>query len=208
MTVDPMHNRPINPSKSRMNQRVLRCLGIVAVAVAVGAAPVTAGAGASSDNLLELAAKGGLSVGVGFDVSPLHWELIAPPDSISSSKTAESRMLADPEPLGRAVSFDIKLKWPTADLPIEPYVVLGPALFVNRPQELSSLIGIPADPVLRLGAKAGAGFNWRLSKDATLFGSYDVTTTTVDGFTSPGTKAPAPNAPTGYDLLYGVRFHY
>jgi hypothetical protein len=121
---------------------------------------------------------------------------------------AESRMLADPEPRGRAVSFDIKLKWPTADLPIEPYVVLGPALFVSQPQELSSLIGIPADPVLRLGAKAGAGFNWRLSKDATLFGSYDVTTTTVDGFTSAGTKSPAPNAPTGYDLLYGVRFHY
>jgi hypothetical protein len=87
------------------------------------------------------------------------------------------------------------------ELPFEPYVVLGPALFVNQPQEL-------ADPVLRLGAKAGAGFNWRLSKDATLFGSYDVTTTTVDGFTSPGAKAPAASVPTGYDLLYGVRFRY
>jgi len=106
------------------------------------------------------------------------------------------------------MSFDIKLKWPMVELPIEPYLVLGPALFVDQSQELSSLIGIPADPVLRLGAKAGAGFNWRLSKDATLFGSYDVTTTTVDGFTSPGAKAPAASGPTGYDLLYGVRFRY
>ncbi len=191
-----------------MNQRVLRCLGIVAVTVAVSAAPVKAGAGASSDNLLELAAKGGLSVGLGFGVSSLHWELLAPPDAIAASKTAESRMLADREPRGRAMSFDIKLKWPMVELPIEPYLVLGPALFVDQSQELSSLIGIPADPVLRLGAKAGAGFNWRLSKDATLFGSYDVTTTTVDGFTSPGAKAPAASGPTGYDLLYGVRFRY
>ena len=176
-----------------MNQRLLRCLGIVAAIVAAGAAPVRTEAGASSDNLLELAAKGGPSVGLGFGVSPLHWELIAP---------------GDREPRGRAVSFDIKLKWPTAELPIEPYLVLGPALFVDQPQELSSLTGIPADPVLRLGAKAGAGFNWRLSKDATLFGSYDITTTTVDGFTSAGAKAPAAALPTGYDVLYGVRFRY
>ena len=178
-----------------MNQRLLRCLGIVAAIVAAGAAPVRTEAGASSDNLLELAAKGGPSVGLGFGVSPLHWELIAPPGG-------------DREPRGRAVSFDIKLKWPTAELPIEPYLVLGPALFVDQPHDLSSLTGIPADPVLRLGAKAGAGFNWRLSKDATLFGSYDITTTTVDGFTSPGAKAPAAAPPTGYDVLYGVRFRY
>ncbi len=170
--------------KSRMNQGVWRCLGIVAVIVAAGAAPVRTEAGPSSDNLLELAAKGGPSVGLGFGVSPLHWELI------------------------RAVSFDIKLKWPTAELPIEPYLVLGPALFVDQPHEFSSLTGIPADPVFRLGAKAGAGFNWRLSKDATLFGAYDITTTTVDGFTPQGAKAPAAALPTGHDVLYGVRFRY
>ena len=73
---------------------------------------------------------------------------------------------------------------------------------------LSSLTGIPADTVLRLGAKAGAGFNWRLSRDAALFGSYDITTTTVDGFTSPGAKAPATALPSGYDVLYGVRLRY
>lgn len=191
-----------------MNQRVLRWLGILAVTALAAAGPVRAESGASSDNLVELAAKGGPSVALGFGVSPLHLELIPPPEAAPGSTAAESRMLGDREPRGRAVSFDIKLKWPTAELPIEPYLVLGPALFVDQLQELSSPIGIPADPVLRLGAKAGAGFNWRLSKDATLFGSYDVTTTTADRFTSPGTKAPTASTPTGYDLLYGVRFRY
>ena len=104
------------------------------------------------------------------------------------------------------MSFDLKLRWPTADLPIEPYLVLGPALFVEQPQDLSGLSAVPGDPTFRLGAKAGAGFNWRLNRDATLFGSYDVTTTT-DGVASRGARAPADGTP-GYDLLYGVRFRY
>jgi len=84
--------------------------------------------------------------------------------------------------------------------------VLGPALFVDQPQDLSSLTAVPGDPTFRIGAKAGAGFNWRLNKDATLWGSYDVTTTT-DGLASRGVKAPGTGTP-GYDLLYGVRFRY
>jgi hypothetical protein len=179
----------------------------MAVAVVLGAPPVRTEAGPSSDNLLELAAKGGPSVGLGFGVAPLHLELIPPPEAAPGA-TAESRTLADLEPRGRAVSFDLKLRWPKADLPIEPYLVFGPALLVDQPQELSSLIGIPADPVLRLGAKAGAGFNWRLGKDAVLFGSYDVTTSTADRFSAPGGKGSAAGGSVGYDLLYGVSFGF
>ena len=173
--------------------------------VAVSATPVTTEAGASSDNLLELATKAGPSVGLGFGVSPLHWEPIAPPETVAGA--AESRLLSDREPRGRALSFDLKLRWPTADLPIEPYVVLGPALFVDQPPDLS-MTAIPGDPVVRLGAKAGAGFNWRLGKDATLFGSYDITTPAPDRFGYPGSRAPAASTSPGYDLLYGVRFRY
>jgi hypothetical protein len=189
---------------SAVNGRVSSWLAILVVTVGVvaAAAPTSVLAGASSDNLLELATRGGASVGLGFGVSPLHWEPLVPPESVAGSAVAE-RLLG--EPRGRAVSFDLKLRWPTADLPIEPYLVLGPALFVEQPQDLS-LTAVPADPTYRVGAKAGAGFNWRLNKDATLFGSYDVTTTT-DGLASRGVKAPAAGAP-GYDLLYGVRFRY
>ena len=200
----------MDPSKSHMNRRRLRWLGIVTLTVAMGAAPATTLAGASSDALLELAAERGPSLSLGFGVTPLHWELIAPPPSVPGTRAAESAMLADLEPRGRAVSLDVKLRWPWADwtTPLEPYVVLGPALFIDRPQDATSLVGIQADPVLRLGVKAGAGFNWRLSKDTTLFGSYDVTTTGVGDVTSPGAKAPAASGMSGYDVLYGVRFRY
>jgi hypothetical protein len=198
----------IGPSKTRMNQGFLRWVGIVAVAVAVGTAPVVAEAGPSSDNLLQLAAKDGPSVGFGFGVAPLHWELLALPEAIPGSTATESRLLWDREARGKAVSFDITLKWPTEKLPIEPYVFIGPALLVDQPQELSNPTAVPADSVFRLGAKAGAGFTWRLTKEATLFGSYDVTTSAVDGLTSAGAKAPGTSTPTGYDLLYGVRFRY
>ena len=189
-----------------MNHYFVRWVAVVAMVVVVGAGPVRTEAGASSDNLLELAAKGGPSLGLSFGVLPLHLELIPPPETGLGS-AAESRMPTDAEPRGRAVSFDLKLKWPTGELPIEPYLVLGPALFVDQPHEMSGLIGIPADPILRLGAKAGAGFNWRLGKDATLFGSYDLTTSTVDRFSVPG-KGSAAGGSVGHDLLYGVRFGF
>jgi hypothetical protein len=186
---------------STLKRRGSSCLAIVALTIAVGGTPAPVLAGASSDNLLELAGKSGASVGLGFGVSPLHWEPVAPPEGLAGSAAAE-RLLG--ESRGKAVSFDLKLRWPTADLPIEPYLVLGPALFVEQPQDLSGLSVVPGDPIYRIGAKAGAGFNWRLNKDATLFGSYDVTTTTEG---SRGVKTPAPGTP-GYDLLYGVRFRY
>jgi len=185
----------------------VRWLAIAALTFALGAAPVTTQAGSSSDNLLNLASQSNSAFGFGFGVSPLHWELLAPPEPVSGATASENRMLGDPQSRGKAVSFDMKLRWPTGDTPFEPYVVLGPALFVEPPQEFSTLIGSQADPVYRLGAKAGAGFNWRLSKDATLFGVYDMTRATGESFTPPGTKGPATGS-TGYDVLYGVRFRY
>jgi hypothetical protein len=187
-----------------MTPHQVRWLAIAALTLAAGAAPITAQAGSPSDNLLDLASGSNSAVGFGFGVSPLHWEPLPQPESVSSS--GENRILGD-VPRGKAVSFDMKLRWPTGDTPFEPYVVLGPALFVEQPQEFSTLLGSQADPVYRVGARAGAGFNWRLSKDATLFGSYDMTRATGEGFTAPGTKAPAGGA-TGYDVLYGVRFRY
>jgi len=187
-----------------MKRHHVRWLAIAALTAALGGVPITTQAGSSSENLLDLASQRNSPFGFGFGVSPLHWEPLPPPETSSS---AESRILGD-VPRGKAVSFDMKLRWPTGDTPFEPYVVLGPALFVEQPQEFSTLLGSQADPVYRVGARAGAGFNWRLSKDATLFGSYDMTRATGEGFTAPGTKGPATGSSTGYDVLYGVRFRY
>jgi len=193
-----------------MKRRYSRWLPCVALAVAVSAAPVSTEAGAASDNLLDLAGQRGPAFGLGFGVSPLHFELITPPEAIPGSTAAETRALGDLELHGQAISLDVKLRWPTTEVPIEPYVSFGPALFIDRPQDLSALVGLPGDPMYRIGAKAGAGFNWRLGKDATLFGSYDLTTTKVEGLGlgSPAGKMPGSGSSTGYDVLYGVRFRY
>jgi hypothetical protein len=191
-----------------MSRRCRRWLGLVTLTIAMAAAPTATLAGATSDALLDLAADRGPSLGLAVGVSPLHWALIAPPLSVSGARAAESVLPAELEPGGRAVSLDIKLRWPGAEAttPLEPYVVLGPALLIDRPHEGPSLTGIQGDPVLRLGVKAGAGFNWRLGKDTTLFGAYDITTTSVGDV--PGAKAPAAGGMSGYDILYGVRLRY
>ena len=190
-----------------MRQQSALWLGIL-TAIVVAVAPGKTQAGPSADNLLELAGRGGPSASLGFGVSPLHWELIAPLPGIGASTSVESRPLVDREPLGRAVSLDFKLRWPTAILGIEPYLVLGPALLVEQPHDPSDLLGGPADPSVRVGAKAGAGFNWQLTTGTTLFGSYDLTTTGVDALNGSRTKAPATVTPTEHELLYGVRFRY
>jgi hypothetical protein len=189
-----------------MKRRAALWLGMVAVIVLV--APTTHAGPSSSDNLLELAGKGGPSASLGFGVSPLRWELVAPLPGIAASTAAEGRTLADQDPLGRAVSVDFKLKWPAAEFGLEPYVVLGPALLVEQRYNPSDLTAAPSDPTFRLGAKAGAGFNWHLSGGATLFGSYDVTTAGADAFSASRTRTPATGVPTEHELLYGVRFRY
>jgi len=187
-----------------MKRHHVRWLAIAALIVGIGLTPITTQAGSSSsDNLLDLASPSNSTVGFGFGVSPLRWEALPPTETPASG---ESRILGD-LPRGKAVSFDMKLRWPTGDTPFEPYVVLGPALFVTQPTEFSTLLGSQIDPTYRLGARAGAGFNWRLGKDATLFGSYDMSRATGEGVVAPGTKAPASGA-TGYDVLGGVRFRY
>ena len=196
----PVHNAPVDTHRAR---RSIRWLAIVALTLIIGGAPAMAHAGPSSDSLLELAGDRGPSVSFGFGVSPLRWEDFTLPAPLPGTKTTESAMLVDPDARGRAVSLDIKLRWPGAEPKtlLEPYLVFGPALVVDGLHNAT-------DPVLRLGAKAGAGFNWRLGEDTTLFGSYDLTTTDVGGLMSPGASAPAGSATTGYDVLYGVRFRY
>jgi hypothetical protein len=186
--------------------RIAQWLGIVAVAV-VGLVPVPAAAGTPSENLLELAGRSGPSAGLGFGISPLRWDVLAPPDAVVDPPTGGSRILAERDPGSRAVSLDVKLRWPTSELPFEPYLFVGPALVVDQPYDVAAMLGTPTDPRVRLGARAGAGFNWRLTRDATLFGLYDVTTTD-DRLGVPGARTPASSSPTTYDLLYGVRIRY
>jgi hypothetical protein len=155
--------------------------------------PATTRAGSTSDSTPDRLTEVGPGIHLGLGVAPLRWEVVPPPLALG----------ADPDVQSTALSFDVKLTWPGAERSIlEPYLAFGPALFVVEPDYVSRMLGTHVDPAFRLGAKAGAGLNWRLGKDATLFGAYEVTTP------SPGARAPADSGIGGYDFTYGLRLRY
>ncbi|HEY2992446.1 MAG TPA: hypothetical protein VGM22_06525 [Methylomirabilota bacterium] len=157
--------------------------------------PMTALAAPPSTPVLEHLTDLGGALSLGFGVTPLRPEL-APPVPGPPELSLQSS----------ALSFDLKLRWPGSDVlkSVEPYLVLGPALFVVEPDYVSRLLGTRVDPTLRLGTKAGAGVNWHLGKDVTLFGAYESTT----GGASPFGKTSGDPAVTGYDFTYGIRVRY
>lgn len=176
---------------------------VVALLVTVVAVPVTTFAGSDSEPFLERLLDTGASA-FSFGVSePSFWDLGAP------ANLGERERALNADPRGKAISFDLKLKWPGAEtMPVEPYVTLGPALIVSDPDSFAALAGSAVDPGVRLGAKVGGGLNWRLGKDTTLFGAYGFTTDSPNGLLtdSPRTHGDAGN--TGFDLMYGIRFRY
>jgi hypothetical protein len=146
---------------------------------------------------------------VGFGVSALRPQLPAPLAAVPGGQVAESGRPADLDSHGTALSFDFTLRWPGVEaLPLQPYLTVGPALFVVEPDYLGRVLGTRVDPAYRLGAKAGAGLNWRLGRDVTLFGAYEVTTPADSALPSLGAKPSADAAIGGYDFSYGVRFRY
>lgn len=149
---------------------------------------------------------GGGTVGFGIDVSPLRpWSSVrlAPADS---GVVDQRYQLVDP---GTAVSFDLKLSWPSNDhptlrTPLQPYVMLGPALLMPEPN--LRLVGPPPDRPITLGVRAGAGVNWPVDQNATLFGEYRYTHGASDTLLHFGGKSASEVG--GFDLLYGVRFRF
>jgi hypothetical protein len=171
-----------------------------------GAAAVPGGSpGAILGHLTE-----GSAVRLGFGVAPLRSQLGLGTGPILGADASERGRNGDADARGTAVSFDLALTWPGAagTGQVEPYVALGPALFVIEPDYAGRLLGTRVDPALQLGAKASAGVKWRLGKRTTLFGAYEVTAAPQGGFTAPGGKTPADTGLTGHDFTYGLRFLY
>jgi hypothetical protein len=183
--------------------------GLAALVLAFAAVPATVSAEAASEGVLErlLGSASAFSLGVG--AASARWEL-APVDLTLPGAQASERVRAlDVDPHGKAISFDLRVKWPGAETtPLEPYVAIGPALFVVEPDAVGTLLGTRVDASVRLGAKVGAGLNWRLGKDTTFFSAYEFTTAGPGGHLSLGPRTPADAGLTGYDLTYGVRFRY
>ena len=180
---------------------------LAALVLALGPGPGAAGAGpdpvggSTAASVLEHLTDGGSAIRLGFGVAPLRGPLAPTPAPVPGVQEGETATM---------VSFDLNLTWPGAGRSsvLEPYLVLGPALFVVEPDFAGRLLGTRVDPTLQLGARAGAGLNWRVGKRTTLFGGYEITTTTPGGFASSGPKGPAESGISGYDFTYGLRFLY
>jgi len=216
----------VNKSRSGASNRHMKPSAAAALGAAVLLA-ITLGAGSRSfawspaEADLEVATPSGpatvlerlndvsSAIRLGLDVTPLRPQL-TPPIGALGVLGGEGIRPFDHEARGTALSFDLTLAWPGAAKtgPFEPYVAVGPALFVVEPDYTGRLLGTRVDPTLRLGAKAGAGVNWRLGRHTTLFGAYEVMTIPQGGSASPGAKAPADNGVSGYDFTYGLRLIY
>ncbi len=193
-----------------MSRSVSRFAGAVALLAAVVAMPVTTLAGPGSEPFLErLLDTGASAFSLGVSEPSFRWDLGSVAPTNPGAQASERARPLDADARGKAISFDLKLKWPGAETtPMEPYVAVGPALLLSEPDSITALAGTRVDPTVRLGAKVGAGLNWRLGKDTTLFGAYEFTTASPNGRLTVGPKAAGDVGSSGYDLTYGVRFRY
>jgi hypothetical protein len=194
-------------SKARMPWIGLLRL-VAAAALLLGTAFLSmAGPDASTEPSAAVPTDPGSVFTFGFGVSPLRPQLPAPLAAVPGGQVSESGRPADFDSHGNVLSFDFTLRWPGAEtaIPLEPYLAVGPALFVVEPDYPGRLLGTRVDPTFRLGARAAAGLNWRLTKDVTLFGAYEVTT---GGDAALGAKPAGDAAVGGYEFTYGLRFRY
>jgi hypothetical protein len=195
-------------SKARMSGVDMR-RSALAVVLLLATAVASEGADSSTEPAPGNQTESASALTVGFGVSPLRAQLPAPLAAVPGGQGSESGRPGNFDNHGSALSFDVTLRWPGADtVPLEPYLTVGPALFVVEPDYPGRLLGTRVDPAYHLGARAGAGLNWRLGKDVTLFGAYEVTTTADSALPSFGAKPGADAGVTGYDFIYGLRIRY
>jgi hypothetical protein len=188
---------------------------IVLVGATLSAAPARAGSTAdatpashANPEILERFNESWAGISVGLGVSPLRDSLTLS-DAFGAAGGEPVRPL-DPDPRSTVVSFDLKLTWPgtTSFSGLQPYLAMGPALFVVEPDYAGRMLGTRVESTLRLGARAGAGLNWHLGRNTTLFSAWELTTASPAGLAPSGAHGAADAQVSGYDLTYGLRFRY
>jgi hypothetical protein len=168
----------------------------ILVALVLAVSPLSALVASAAEPVAGHLTDLGDAISLGFGVTPLRPQLAPPRPAPADLSLMEST----------ALSFDLKLKWPGSDVTksLQPYLVLGPALFLVEPDYVSRMLGTRVDPDLRLGARAGAGVDWHLGKDFMLFGAWETTSEAA----SPRARPTGDSGVSGYDFTYGLRLRY
>jgi hypothetical protein len=187
------------------------------VALVVGLALVLASAvpGAAQWGELERWLDGSQPLTFGLDTGRYRVTTLGAKPVIGAEDPSHDKTpyrLIDPDLHGTAVSFDLKLRWPSWSSAgtiggVEPYLSFGPSLLL-----MGSDLGPRPDPpasrsegAMSLGLSWGAGLSWRLSRNAELFGGYRFMQYGGEGVLSHGERDADL---VGHDVLYGISIRF
>src|SRR5215831_17449315 len=122
--------------------------------------------------------------------------------------------LVDSDLLGTAMSFDLKLRWPSSSSSgtsttgsLAPYLSFGPTFLVPGAEGVVR----PGQPTgsngpMALGLSWGAGLSWRFARNAELFGSYRFMQFGRDSLSHGGPQSDSELS--GHDFLYGINLRF
>jgi opacity protein-like surface antigen len=184
-------------------------------AVALATSPVSSAAqGPEGERRVDAAQP--FSLGV--DTSRFRISTLGPRPSIGTEDPSFSKApyrLIDAEMFGTAVSFDLKLRWPsTAGGPalgsLAPYLSFGPTVLFPDAEGVArpALTGLRPDSPMTIGLSWGAGLSWRFARNAELFGAYRFMQFGRDSLSHPERSIPSDTELTGHDLLYGISVRF
>jgi opacity protein-like surface antigen len=159
---------------------------------------------------------GARALGLGLDVSRIQPNVSSKLLSPAPGPSTAPPRLIDTDLHFDAISFDLKLRWPSLalDTPsrtaLQPYMSLGPALFVARPDDVAAFGALPSqrDVSLSLGVLGGAGLAWQLSENASLFGEYRFTNSGPEKLLPLGGRGTLGRDANTSDLLYGISVRF
>jgi opacity protein-like surface antigen len=195
----------------KIRSGLLACLLTV---VALATSPVSS---AAQGPEVERRADPAQPFSLGVDTSRFHVSTLGPKPLIGTEDPSLSNApyrLIDAELFGTAVSFDLKLKWPSAAGgstlgSLAPYLSFGPTVLFPGAEGAARPVqpGLRSDSPMAIGLSWGAGLSWRIARNAELYGGYRFMQFGRDT-SHPERSIPSESELTGHDVLYGISVRF
>lgn len=155
---------------------------------------------------------------LGVDTSRFRVSSLGPRPSIGTedpSLSSAPYRLIDADLFGTAVSFDLKLRWPSTAGgstlgSLAPYLSFGPTVLFPGAEGVARPVqpGPRSDSPMAIGLSWGAGLSWRFARNAELFGGYRFMQFGRDSLSHPERSIPSDTELTGHDVLYGISVRF